>query len=74
MLVKEICQGCIGHHGIQGRYHWSSIDDRAWTEGKILCPRAIRKVADCIGISDDPPGWCGFALEHLVLQQKGVGK
>ena len=77
MLVKEICKNCVNSHGSRelNFYCWFERDEVSWkTSELILCPRDVRGYSGHVSTSGVPPKWCCFALEHMILQQKDVGK
>jgi len=66
-LSKKVCKGCRKQYG----WAWYEDIERAWNkEGKIVCPATLRPDdPHANDISEGPPEFCPFVLEHLLELQ-----
>jgi hypothetical protein len=75
-MKKEICQRCICERRPRG---WTLVDENLWVQKQtVLCPWSVVRepglvlawpLEDAKGRTD-PPSWCCYLLEQLVLGQR----
>jgi hypothetical protein len=71
MLNKEFCKRCHVQYFMGNR--WTVLVDNQWEENKLIsCPLALHNSFEfpTCKISDPPPEWCPYALEHVLNETK----
>jgi hypothetical protein len=64
-MNKAVCQRCIGERRL---YEWGLVDHNRWEEDRaVLCPD---QPSGPSAVDEDPPLWCYYRLEQLVLCQE----
>ena len=70
-MKKDVCKKCLSSYFEGDLGAWSHFDERVWTESKAM--RCLFSPASGftkeVPVDGDPPQWCIYALEHLVLNQ-----
>ena len=66
-MNKEVCQICMRGVG----HSWAGDDDVRWNRCEVYCkPCSVTNLGDIwhrsCRIDRFPPGWCRYALEHIV--------
>ena len=68
MLKKKVCEECINKHyefiGWDVEHEW----DWLW-DGKIYCPQGGGRDNVETDVHGEPPRYCPYKLEHLVLNE-----
>jgi len=69
MLHKNVCKTCMVTHATNHR--WQDSDEHAWNTGVVICPFRLRRSSqiDYAWIIYNPPVFCKYVLEHLILSQ-----
>lgn len=65
VLNKEVCIMCINKRfGGHNRWNVDGTDEDNWNKGFINCDLG------CVATNtnDNPPEWCDYKLEHLIIR------
>ena len=68
VLKKEVCKRCL----VLSRVHWGEQDDKNWRfRHVVVCPNHDDpwKSGETSKTCEQPPEWCGFSVEHVVLEK-----
>lgn len=76
MLIKDICQKCREEYK-DFEPSWSSEADEIWAvAGMIVCPSKAYHLGKgfqkslAASVSEKPPNWCPYRLEHMIMEQE----
>jgi len=67
-MLMEICQRCIDERMTNVTLRWSQVDTYDWEKGHLVC---WKHGSTHFPLRTDPPTDCPYAVEHLILGQKG---
>ena len=73
MLNKRICKYCwatVSDLGVNNKFRWDKRDKERWKKKIIICPVDYSGTVTRVSITEDPPSWCPYALEHVLENDK----
>jgi hypothetical protein len=72
MLNKSICKQCRAKRAKKSRVvdEWGTSHDKMWRDGTVKCPFHNGSSRHYNKITEYPPYFCPFDLEHTVMEDE----